>query len=769
MVVTASRISRITNYGCKQTAPLFGDMGTVTILAPTGSEKYPVHFELVHARAGMQTAERVFFDYHVQENVPLPTPDGGRDCVPRRLVFSLDGMGIAEAAPRAMAASTAKALKETHIQPDEVQYLVPHQAGTGIVSLCRDEVGGDRHPRGSDQRADERGRQRQFVLGSLCSTENLEPTRRHRRLPDGWRGKPRKCRGVARMRDPAGHRRASLTPIKRRCLLISLPAPARAATLLLFWLRKPHHQPLLRRSVGKMDERRARILREVADSRLHDRPLLTLDGPGDALARLVGHPFERLCLISFHVLNVPAMTPCLLMASCMNKVGSAPEAWPSCVSAKTPSGSHSPLSGVVAGRWPRWRRPARHNLRPLPPAGRHNRPGRLRSRCFRRRRNWTVGRRRIQSSRPANPRSPSDRAPRCAMRPSRDYCSRSPFAGGFRPPDCGLRRAAPDGCLAIPADSQRGRPDFRTYSGGERASPPARAAPAATPGRAAAPAAAARDPAGSCDAAAPPPPCRKSAAAPPPAGGAPTAPVEAAGTSRKLFTCPAEGRAPAEHLRPPPVARPRPPLPRPRCRACSTRRPCRRTSASHGPCCCRRPALPRSLRLRAALRRHLPPANGRPRRAGRAPPPPPPRPPPPRARMSSCARRSIAANAKRVAACFIMSSPEVCFDVVFGNGKTLPYREAYSLTISTSSIFGRSSPPAVRSMVCQVNEFKSTWRMTLTIEALRPSARMPLFRTNQRSFFRVQTPSVKPPSESNVHERMVLAAGSNRQSACRRD
>jgi 3-oxoacyl-[acyl-carrier-protein] synthase III len=144
MVVTASRISRITDYGCKQTAPLFGDLATVTILAPVGSEKYPAHFELVHARAGMQSAERVFFDYHVQENVPLPTPDGGRSCVPRRLVFSLDGLGIAEAAPRAMAGSTAKALRESDIRPDEVQYLVPHQAGTGIVRFAEmklEEIG----------------------------------------------------------------------------------------------------------------------------------------------------------------------------------------------------------------------------------------------------------------------------------------------------------------------------------------------------------------------------------------------------------------------------------------------------------------------------------------------------------------------------------------------------------------------------------------------------------------------------------------------------
>lgn len=133
MIATASRISRITDYGCKQTAPLFGDLATVTILSPIGSEKYPVHFELVLAGAGMHTAERVFFDYHIREDTWLPTPEGGRTCASRRLVFSLDGLGIADAAPRAMASATAKALREMRIRPEAVQFLVPHQAGTGIV------------------------------------------------------------------------------------------------------------------------------------------------------------------------------------------------------------------------------------------------------------------------------------------------------------------------------------------------------------------------------------------------------------------------------------------------------------------------------------------------------------------------------------------------------------------------------------------------------------------------------------------------------------
>jgi 3-oxoacyl-[acyl-carrier-protein] synthase III len=135
MVVTASRISRITDYGCSQTAPLFGDLSTATMLAPSDSEKYPAHFDLLLARAKMQAAEGVFFDYHVRENVTVPTFDGGKNCASRRLVFSLNGLGIADAAPRGMASATAAALREVRIRPEAVQFLVPHQAGTGIVRL----------------------------------------------------------------------------------------------------------------------------------------------------------------------------------------------------------------------------------------------------------------------------------------------------------------------------------------------------------------------------------------------------------------------------------------------------------------------------------------------------------------------------------------------------------------------------------------------------------------------------------------------------------
>ncbi len=135
LVVTVNRTSKIVDFGCKQTAPVFGDMAQATLLARVGSEQHPVHFALVHAAAENRPVDGVFFDFHWRENVLVPTPDGGRCSLPRRLVFSLNMMGIADAAPRAMADATATALQATGISPEEVAFVVPHQAGAGIVRL----------------------------------------------------------------------------------------------------------------------------------------------------------------------------------------------------------------------------------------------------------------------------------------------------------------------------------------------------------------------------------------------------------------------------------------------------------------------------------------------------------------------------------------------------------------------------------------------------------------------------------------------------------
>ena len=142
LVVVASRISRITDYSVVQTAGLFGDMASATILAPTTSRRHPVHFEIVHADAEKQPAARSAFDFHVRPSVPQPIPGGGISHTDRRLVYSLDGMAIAEIAPRAMSAAVAKALTAAGLSGGDVDFVVPHQAGTGIVRFTGMQLDG---------------------------------------------------------------------------------------------------------------------------------------------------------------------------------------------------------------------------------------------------------------------------------------------------------------------------------------------------------------------------------------------------------------------------------------------------------------------------------------------------------------------------------------------------------------------------------------------------------------------------------------------------
>jgi len=135
LVITSGRISRITDYRCKQTAGLFGDLATATLLSRTDSTRHPVHFQLLYADAEKQPADSPYFQFHLRQNVALPLASGGTLHAAERLVFSLDGMSIADIAPRAMADAVGKALAATGVSAADVTFALPHQAGSGIVRL----------------------------------------------------------------------------------------------------------------------------------------------------------------------------------------------------------------------------------------------------------------------------------------------------------------------------------------------------------------------------------------------------------------------------------------------------------------------------------------------------------------------------------------------------------------------------------------------------------------------------------------------------------
>ncbi len=173
IVVAATRISRITDYGCRQTAGLFGDMATATLLAPITSRRYPAHFEIVHAAAERLPIDRPAFDFHVRSDVVVPGADGGRQEVRQRLVYSLDGMAIAEIAPRAMSSAVADSLISAGLSPEDVRFVVPHQAGAGIVRF-------------TGMKLDDYGIRGELVSGLMRQTGNVSSCSIPHALAHSW-------------------------------------------------------------------------------------------------------------------------------------------------------------------------------------------------------------------------------------------------------------------------------------------------------------------------------------------------------------------------------------------------------------------------------------------------------------------------------------------------------------------------------------------------------------------------------------------------------
>lgn len=135
LIVTSSQISRITDFGCKQSGALFGDFATATMVSRVDSIKYPVRLEIMDASYSRKPTSKAFFDFHVKKDVLSPTQEGGRQYVDQKTVFTLDGMGIADTAPRAMANAASELTQANHLTPDEIDFIVPHQAGEGILRL----------------------------------------------------------------------------------------------------------------------------------------------------------------------------------------------------------------------------------------------------------------------------------------------------------------------------------------------------------------------------------------------------------------------------------------------------------------------------------------------------------------------------------------------------------------------------------------------------------------------------------------------------------
>ena len=136
LVVCSNRISRIANFDCPTSGALFGDFAAATMVTRTDNSDYPVRYQILDAQVMKKRVSNSLFDFCRVNNARVVTESGGHSLESSRLVFSLAGIAIAEAASRGMAEAAASCLSENGLSTRDVRAIVPHQAGTGIVRLA---------------------------------------------------------------------------------------------------------------------------------------------------------------------------------------------------------------------------------------------------------------------------------------------------------------------------------------------------------------------------------------------------------------------------------------------------------------------------------------------------------------------------------------------------------------------------------------------------------------------------------------------------------
>jgi len=134
LVVTAELLSRITNPNDKETAFLFGDGAGAAILtaAPGG---HRLHRMAMSGNSDLYTAIQRTGGGAIK---PIPHPTGhDRD----HFYLQMDGAAVFKAAVVAFADQIEQTLKRHNLKPEDIQWIVPHQANERILKAVGKRVG----------------------------------------------------------------------------------------------------------------------------------------------------------------------------------------------------------------------------------------------------------------------------------------------------------------------------------------------------------------------------------------------------------------------------------------------------------------------------------------------------------------------------------------------------------------------------------------------------------------------------------------------------
>ncbi len=132
LLIGAEELTKLVNYGDRSTAVLFGDGAGAVVLEATERDSY------LGSELGADGSE--------PENLYLPLsgtaqpPPTGEDIALKRNTIKMNGKEVFRFAVTKMIESTHVALERAGIRPDDVTWLIPHQANRRIIDAAAKQL-----------------------------------------------------------------------------------------------------------------------------------------------------------------------------------------------------------------------------------------------------------------------------------------------------------------------------------------------------------------------------------------------------------------------------------------------------------------------------------------------------------------------------------------------------------------------------------------------------------------------------------------------------
>ena len=134
IVVGADKMSAITNMEDRNTCLLFGDAAGAVLLEPTEDKTYGIQDAIMHidGRGGQFLHQLGGGSLH----------PASHETVDKRMHFVYqDGKTVFKEAVKGMADVSYEIMRKNNLKPEDISYLVPHQANLRIITACADRMG----------------------------------------------------------------------------------------------------------------------------------------------------------------------------------------------------------------------------------------------------------------------------------------------------------------------------------------------------------------------------------------------------------------------------------------------------------------------------------------------------------------------------------------------------------------------------------------------------------------------------------------------------